>query len=115
MILRCSRLFGYFNLFCFSLFKYDGAPEPAEQSSLLSDADNDMTDVITLATYFEDTMYNLDEYFRKVLLKDRDVKNLNPYFLVTYQNIIECMYQWIEDFTRLGIALRSIRNVEMMR
>ena len=74
-----------------------------------------MTEVISLTTCFEDTVYKLNEHFHVTMNEEVTVYDLNPYFLVTYQNIIECMFQWIEDFTRLGIALRSIRNVEILQ
>lgn len=59
-----------------------------------------------------ETQQKIDAYYGKILLR-RNVSYLNPHFVIAQHNVVESMEIWIEDVTKLGIALRNIRDVEL--
>jgi hypothetical protein len=74
---------------------------------------SDMTEVLVLSKLLRESRMKIDDYYSKILLNRNDISSLNPHFLIAQHNLTESMSIWIEDVTRLSIALRNIRDVEM--
>ena len=65
-----------------------------------------------MARTLRESRQKIDAYYSRILLR-RSVAHLSAHSLVAQHNVIESMSVWIGDVTRLGIALRNIRDVEM--
>ena len=90
----------------------DGEAELDDQSLL--HGHSDLTDVIVLSRLVEHVELELDTHYREILVNRTEISTLNPYFLITWHNMFECMFAWIEDFAKVGVALRNIRDVEIV-
>lgn len=74
---------------------------------------SDMTEVLVLSKLMQESELKINDYYSKILLNRNDTSSLNPQFLIAQHNLTESMSIWIEDVTKLAIALRNVRDIEM--
>ena len=73
---------------------------------------SDLTEVILMTKTLRESQMKIDTYYSKLMIR-RAVANLSAHFLIAQHNVVESVAVWIGDVTKLGIALRNIRDVEM--
>jgi len=90
-----------------------GVKDAEGEHDSLAIANSDMTEVLVLSKLLRESKLKINDYYSKILLNRNDISSLNPQFLVAQHNLTESMSVWIEDLSKLGIALRNVRDVEM--
>lgn len=77
------------------------------------DSENNLDDIVLLARYSENLLIKCDEHFRINYLKSQKLTTLDPKFLLLWQNCFENGIDLVQEISNLGIALLSIREVEV--
>jgi hypothetical protein len=79
------------------------------------DLRSDLSPLITLSRYFDRLLQEVDDHFKDLFIThDAPPIDVNPYFLLAWQNIFEALCDLLKNLSELGIALHAVRNIEAL-
>ncbi len=82
-----------------------------EQNDLVSD----LSPLITLSRYFDRLLKEVDTHFKDLFISNDTLPlDVNPYFLLAWQNIFEALCDLVRCLSSLGMNLHSVRSIEAL-
>ena len=77
------------------------------------DADVDLSSLVTLARYCDKLLVEVEEFLRTKHATRVGVLSVDPFFVLTWQNVLECVTILIQCLSELGRTLLVVRSVEV--
>jgi hypothetical protein len=74
----------------------------------------DLTAIVTLSRVCEASNKAINEHFHKVYAHHERINDLDPKFLIAFQDVMETVFGFIKHISELGAALHIVRDVEVL-